>query len=65
MDQTKLIKVINTYYQEKEDRAFPDIQSGLVLELEDGRLLTHSQDGYVIPFSVSDTLTTELNREKL
>lgn len=46
-----LIKVVNIYYQEQEDREYPTVQSGLVLELEDGRFLTHSQDGFVQPFA--------------
>lgn len=46
----KLIPVINIYYVDKEDLEYPDVQTGLVLELEDGRFLTHNQDGMVKPF---------------
>lgn len=46
---SKLIKVVAIYYDEEPE--YPRINSGLVLELQDGRLLKHSQDGYVVPFS--------------
>lgn len=47
----KLIRVENIYYVDEEDREYPKVQTGLVLELEDGRFLTHSQDGFVTPFT--------------
>lgn len=46
----KLTHVVNIYYVDKEDREY-NFQTGLVLELEDGRFLLHSQEGYVVPFS--------------
>ena len=46
----KLTEVVNIYYVDKEDRENPTIQTGLVLELDDGRFLTHSQDGFATPF---------------
>lgn len=59
MMMSKLIKVVNVYFDEEPE--YPGVNSGLVLELEDGRMLKHSQDGYVVPFSEIKTLTTTTN----
>lgn len=45
---SKLIKVVAIYFD--EDPEYKNVNSGLVIELEDGRKLSHSQDGYVTPF---------------
>lgn len=44
-----LLPVKNIFFIEKENRK-SDFQTGLVIELEDGRKFTHGQDGFIIPF---------------
>lgn len=45
---SNLIKVVNVWYD--EDPKYKSIHSGLLIELEDGRMLAHAQDGFVEPF---------------
>lgn len=45
---SKVVKVVKIWFD--DDPPYPGISSGLILELEDGRKLYHSQDGYVKPF---------------
>jgi len=45
---SKLVKVVAVYYDEEPE--YPTVNTGLVLELEDGRMLRHAQDGFVKPF---------------
>lgn len=46
---SKLMRVVNIFYD--DDPEYPGVNSGIVLELEDGQMLRHSQDGYVVPFT--------------
>ena len=46
----KLTEVVKIYYVDKEDRD-SDFLTGLVIELDDGRVLEHCQDGFIVPFS--------------
>ena len=46
----KLTEVVNIYYADKEDRN-SDYLTGLVIELADGRVFEHAQDGFVVAFN--------------
>lgn len=46
----KFAEVVKIYYVDKEYRDSVFL-TGLVIELDDGRFLEHSQDGFVTPFS--------------
>ena len=53
---SRLVKVVQVYFDDEPQ--YPGVNSGIVLELEDGRMLTHSQDGYVVPFTETRPATT-------
>jgi hypothetical protein len=52
-----LLKVVQTWYDTESETEKGRYHSGIVLELEDGRLLRHCQDGFVKPMSEVEAKT--------
>ena len=43
-------KVVAIYYE--DEPKYPNVRTGLILELEDGEILHHAQDGAVVPIGL-------------